>query len=235
VKNYLVLIGFDWERSKTLQNAIELLFGSRYQFLYINQVPVILKSDEKIKLVFIIYLEKDSISARKNIWQIKVRFENYPFILCSENRDIANLAWQINSIHFLPFPLSRRSIALMINKTEQFFTPHQNKIKFNFQGGCDIISPEDICYCSGDGNYTRIFLKGSRIIMLSKKIKEISVVLAPFPDLVRIGKSFIVNINNIHRVDELEVSFRGLDGKSAIPFSPLYLKRIKEQLLWLAN
>jgi DNA-binding LytR/AlgR family response regulator len=235
VKKYLVLNGFDWERSRIIQQSIGLLFGSKYQFLHISQVPAILKSEEKVKLVFIIYIEKDSISTRKLIWQIKVRFENHPFILCSENRDIANLAWQINSIHFLPYPLSRRSIALMVNKAEQLLTPHQSKIKFNFQGGCDIISPEEICYCAGDGNYTRIFLKGTRIIMLSKKIKEISAVLSPFPDLVRIGKSFIVNINNIQRVDELEVSFRGLEGKNAIQFSPLYLKRIKEQLLWLVN
>jgi DNA-binding LytR/AlgR family response regulator len=198
-------------------------------------VPELLDIELNFKLVFIIFIEKDSISSRKLIWQIKARFENRPIILCSENRDIANLAWQINSIHFLPFPLSRRSLALMIKKVEQELTPIKSKIKFNFQGGCDIISPDEICYCSGDGNYTRIFLKGSKVIMLSKKMKEVSAVLSPFPDLVRIGKSFIVNINNIQKVDDLEVSFSGLEGKNAIQFSPIYLKRIKEQLLWLVN
>ena len=235
MKKYLVLIGFDTEKSNNIQESIEYLFGQKYHFVSINRVPEILKPELNIKFVFIIFVEKDSIATRKFIWQIKVRFENFPFILCSENRDIANLAWQINSIHFLPFPLSRRSIALMIQKVEQELTHNQSKIKFNFQGGCDIISPEEICYCAGDGNYTRIFLKGSKVIMLSKKIKEISAVLSPFPDLVRIGKSFIVNINNIQRVDDLQVSFRGLEGKNAIQFSPIYLKRIKEQLLWLVN
>lgn len=235
MEKYLVQIGFDRERSKYFQESVELLFRQKYQFIHVARVPEILKTEINFKLVFIIFVEKDSIANRKLIWQFKIRFENQPFILCSENRDIANLAWQINSIHFLPLPLSRRSVALMIQKVEQELAPSQSKLKFNFQGGCDIISPEEICYCAGDGNYTRVFLKGSKVIMLSKKIKEIAAVLSPFPDLVRIGKSFIVNINNIQRLDDLEVSFKGLEGKNAIQFSPIYLKRIKEQLLWLVN
>lgn len=232
---HFVLIGFDRENSKNIQNSIEYLYGQKYQFVHISQVPELVNTEKNFKLVFFVFVDKDSLNARKKIWQLKVRFEDKPLILCSEDRNVANLAWQINSIHFLPFPLSRRSLAMAIKKVELVLTPDQHKIKFNFQGGFNIVSPEEICYCAGDGNYTRIFLKGTKMVMLSKKLKDISAILAPFPDLVRIGKSFIVNINNIQRVDDLVVSFRGLDEKNAIKFSPVYLKRIKEQLLWLVN
>jgi len=235
VKKYLALIGFDSEKSRYIQELIVYLIGDKYQFISISKATEILSTDNSARIALLVYIENDSISSRKFIWQIKVKFNNVPLIISSENRDVANLAWQISSIHFLPFPLSRRGIALMMKKTEFELTQNYSKIKFNIQGGFEIISPDEICYCAGDGNYTRIFLKSSRVIMLSKKIKEISEVLLPFPDLVRIGKSYIVNINNIQKLDNQCVTFMGLKEMNRIQFSPIYIKRIKEQLLWLLN
>lgn len=235
MKKNLVIIGFSHANSIILQESIISLYGNKFQFIPFGQATTYMAENPAEKLIFLIYLDRDDISARKNLWQLKMRFENQPVILCSDDRVIANLAWQSNSLHFLPFPLSRRSLALMIAKIEFTLTPEQNKIKLNYQGGFNIITPGEICYCVGDGNYTKIFLRGTKMVMLSKKIKDISTMLAPFPDLVRIGKSFVININNIVRVDNSAVIFRGLDDKNAINFSPVYLKRIKEQILWILN
>ncbi len=67
---------------------------------------------------------------------------------------------------------------------------------------------------------------------MTKKIKEMNLKFAPFPFLVRVGKSFIVNLENILKVDESSVSFCGYDKLTRIELSQIYLKRIKEQMLW---
>jgi DNA-binding LytR/AlgR family response regulator len=106
------------------------------------------------------------------------------------------------------------------------------KISFNYLGGCYIFSANQICFCKGDGNYTNLFLKDSRKILVSKQLKDVQEKFSACPGLVRVGKSYIINLDNIQKIDEHKVTFNTLKSQLHIKFSPIYLRRVKEQVLW---
>lgn len=228
----LLLINFNIENFNTIQKAVNLIFEENYSTIKINRMDEIPRENLNSLSVFLIFIENDNLNSRKLIWVLKTRYPQVETVICSENISLAQLAWQINASFFLHFPVSRIGLTNMIQRVEKSLEIEPKKIRFNLQGGFELISASDICFCKGDGNYTTIYLKGDKKIVMTKKIKEMNLKFAPFPFLVRVGKSFIVNLENILKVDESSVSFCGYDKLTRIELSQIYLKRIKEQMLW---
>ena len=90
--------------------------------------------------------------------------------------------------------------------------------------GFRLTDPSDIIYCQADGHHTRIFLTGNQMIDVSKKLKEVGVLLEE-EVFVRIHHSTIINLShlkeyikapsNLVRMSdgaELGVSLRKKDG-----------------------
>jgi len=64
--------------------------------------------------------------------------------------------------------------------------------------GFDFILIEDIIRCEAQGPYTRIFIKGSKSILVSKPLKEYETLL-PDTIFLRIHNSHLVNLNYIKK------------------------------------
>lgn len=60
--------------------------------------------------------------------------------------------------------------------------------------GFTVVNPEDIIRCESDRNYTFIFLKDGRRILVSRTIKEYDEMLAEF-NFFRIHQSHLINLN----------------------------------------
>jgi len=65
--------------------------------------------------------------------------------------------------------------------------------------------------------------------MITKKLKEVESPLAPFAGIERIGKSFIINLRNIKRIEQQGIEFMGPE-KIKLSLSDTYTKRIKNLL-----
>ena len=226
-------LGFKHEIAENLKNLTEAMYGNKYVSIQIAYVFDLKKIDAKVENTIIIYIEELSLEQRRFIWQFRINYPIIQMIFCSKDFMVANFSWQCNAAFFLPYPFSRRAVALMYKKIEEKYSTTRLKVKLNYQGGFDIVTSDDICFCEGDGNYTTVHLLNSKSVLLSKKIKDIFQKLSPFPEIVRIGKSYIVNVENITRVDDMKVHFKGMNNNSSsIILSPVYLKRLKEHLLW---
>ena len=226
-------LGFRPEIAENLKNLTEAMYSHKYTSVQIAYVSDLKKIDAHVENTIIIYIEELSLEQRRFIWQFRINYPIIQMIFCSKDLMVANFSWQCNAGFFLPYPFSRRAVALMYQKIEEKYSSARLKVKLNYQGGFDIVTSDDICFCEGDGNYTTVHLRNSKSVLLSKKIKDIFQRLSPFPEIVRIGKSYIVNVENITRVDDLKVHFKGLNNNtSSIVLSPVYLKRLKEHLLW---
>ncbi|MDP3914244.1 MAG: LytTR family DNA-binding domain-containing protein [Bacteroidota bacterium] len=226
-------LGFKPDTAENLKNLTAAMYGNKYTSVPIAYVPDLKKIDAKVENTIIIYIEELNLEQRRFIWQFRINYPIIQMIFCSKDLMVANFSWQCNAVFFLPYPFSRRAVALMYQKIEEKYTAARLKVKLNYQGGFDIVTSDDICFCEGDGNYTTVHLRNSKSVLLSKKIKDIFQRLSPFPEIVRIGKSYIVNVENITRVDDMKVHFKGLNNNStSIVLSPVYLKRLKEHLLW---
>lgn len=229
----IYFLGFEADTAEELKKLTCAIFGTKYNIEQIRYISELKKIDSKTEQVVILYIEKLNLEQRKFIWQFRTNYPLVKMVLCSKDLLVANFSWQINVLFFLPHPISRRAVSLMYKKIEESFSSPKIRIKLNYQGGFDLVTSDEVCFCEGDGNYTTVHLTNSKSVMLSKKIKDIFQRLSPFPEIVRIGKSYIVNINNIIRIDESTVYFKAQNNNSSsFKLSPVYLKRLKEHLLW---
>jgi DNA-binding LytR/AlgR family response regulator len=228
----IYLLGFDHEIAETLLKFIEAMYANKYNPIFLNYVHDLKKIESTTENTVIIFIKELSLEQRRFIWQFRTNYPSTHVVFCSNNMMVANFSWQSQAVFFLPHPFSRRAIALMFQKIEKEYATPKLRIKLNYQGGFEIVTSEDICFCEGDGNYTTVHLRNTKSVLLSKKIKEIYQKLSPFPEITRIGKSYIVNIDNILKIDDMKVHFKGINNQStSFALSPVYLKRLKEYLL----
>lgn len=229
----IYFLGFEAEAAEELKKLTCAIYGTKYCIEQIKYVNELKKIDSKTEQVVLIFIEKLNLEQRRFIWQFRTNYPLAKMVFCSKDQFVANFSWQCNVVFFIPFSPSRRAVSLMYKKIEADFSAPKIRIKLNYQGGFDLVTSDDVCFCEGDGNYTTVHLTNSKSVMLSKKIKDIFQRLSPFPEIVRIGKSYIVNINNIIRIDESTVYFKSQNNSvSSCKLSPVYLKRLKEHLLW---
>lgn len=72
----------------------------------------------------------------------------------------------------------------------------KSKILIPLQDGFEVINKANIMYCEADDNYTKIYLKGGKMHMVSKTLKHFEDVLGT-ENFIRIHKSYLVNVNAI--------------------------------------
>ncbi len=228
----ILLLGFTLDTVEKLRLSTEAMFSGKIKLNRINSLIDLRKVEPEKENTILIHIKELNLEQRRFIWQFRINYPQSLMVFCSEDFYVANFSWQSQAVFFLPLPASRRAIALMVKKIEENRKVPKPKIKLNYQGGFDLVNSDDICYCEGDGNYTKIFLRNSKSILLSKKLKVIFQKLSPFPEIIRLGKSYIVNTDNIVKIDENMVCFKG-QNVDFVKFhlSPVYIKRLKESLL----
>lgn len=232
----IYLLGFSVDVAEILKLSINAMFAGKINLIRINFLHELNKIDSEKESIILIHIQELNLEQRKFIWQFKINFSQSLLIFCSKDFLVANFSWQSQAVFFLPLPASRRGIALMMKKIEEKRKTPKLRIKLNYQGGFDLVNSEDICFCEGDGNYTTIHLKNTKSILLSKKLKFIYQKLSPFPEIIRLGKSYIVNTENIIKVDENKVYFKGQNTDTVkFQLSPIYIKRLKEHLLMFSS
>lgn len=82
-----------------------------------------------------------------------------------------------------------------------------------------VVEISDILYCRSDNSYTTFFLKDGLHILVSKNIKEFSRLLADYL-FMRVHRSYLVNLQNVIRVDKSDGGFVVMKNNKEIPISP---------------
>jgi len=72
----------------------------------------------------------------------------------------------------------------------------KKRITINTDGKLLFLDVDDIIYIESDGNYSTLFLKDQKKIVVTKKLKEVNAIL-PEHYFFRIHNSFIINLNKI--------------------------------------
>ncbi len=80
------------------------------------------------------------------------------------------------------------------------------------------IQPKEILYCKADGNYTEIFLNNNKKEMLSKKIKNVEMLINN-NSFYRVHNSYLVNIKYVKELVKTGASYLVLEDQTKIPIS----------------
>lgn len=84
--------------------------------------------------------------------------------------------------------------------------------------------PSEIIRCEGESNYTKFYLEGGKMLMVSHTLKDYESILTDY-GFVRVHKSHLVNMKNVARMDR--DGFIWLHNGQSIPVS----RRRKEEVL----
>lgn len=147
-------------------------------------------------------------------------------VLVSSFAEIAVLAWRLNCYYFIQLPFNMVEIRKCIEMAS-----NRKTFSLSLKDGSTThyISESEVNFLKADGNYTSLHLKGGRRILVSKKLKYFESIFSEVPGIVRIGRSFILNLRHILAIDDQLIRFQGAQSEQ-LKLSSRYISRIKKLL-----
>jgi two-component system LytT family response regulator len=122
----------------------------------------------------------------------------------------------------VPIP---QQLQLLLEKLKQPTQPI-SKIALPTIEGLQMIAIDNIIYCESDDNYTRIFLKNKKKLLVTRSLKELEEMLESY-SFLRIHRSYLANLNETEKYIKGEGGYLIMSDGSHIDVS----KNRKELLL----
>ncbi len=93
--------------------------------------------------------------------------------------------------------------------------PSTKRIGINCDGKIVFLSPNEIIYCEGDGNYTSIFLEDGQKLFITQTLKKLEEKLDG-PEFFRVHNSYIINLTKVREYFKTD-SYVVLSNDKQIP------------------
>ncbi len=106
---------------------------------------------------------------------------------------------------------------------------HSKKLVLKNSDSLHIIDISDIYFCQSDNSYTTFYFEGKEKIVVSKSLKDYESLLSEF-DFFRIHQSFLVNLNQVKKVDKSNGGFIIMKNLKQIPVSSRQMKKLVDLL-----
>ncbi len=167
-------------------------------------------------------------SDRISISNIKKLFPEIKICLCS-NKSFALQAWQLHVFHFVPHPTTNISLEDTYKKYVSGLGGVDKELKVKTKEGIVRIPFKMINYLQAKGNYTRISLRGGKMILETKQLGQYEYFSEIDLNMKRLNRSYMFNMSNIKVAGEQSVGFYGTDKK--LELSKSLAKLIRRTLL----
>lgn len=93
-----------------------------------------------------------------------------------------------------------------------------SKISVPISGGYQFVEVENIMYCESESNYTNMFFQDGNSLLISKTLKTLEKLLAPFY-FIRVHKSFLINPNYLIQYSRTGGGYVIMKNQKKIPVS----------------
>jgi two-component system LytT family response regulator len=141
---------------------------------------------------------------------------NFHLIFTTSYDQYALKAFRFSAVDYLLKPVDRgelqKAVQKVLKQTEKLVAEQihillqkanhpanaHNKIALPTMEGLQMIAIDTILYCESDDNYTRVILKNTKKIVVSRTLKEIEEMLEDH-SFIRVHRSYLVNINEIEK------------------------------------
>ena len=188
-----------------------------------------------ISIDFIYFFQKDDgIKSRLSLRKLVAKENPLKTILVSPY-NLSELAWKANLFHFIQYEKDNVESSIENLRDKMFFIKSVEKIpkklKMKHSNGFDIIDIGNILYCKGDGNYSTIYMDDFKKKVYTIQLHKLNIFLSKYPNIERIGKSFIINLNEIQAIKKDHIVFLN-DETKILHLSELMVSRIKKKLIW---
>lgn len=161
----------------------------------------------------------------------QVNKRDFAVIFTTAYNEFAIDAIKKRAIDYLTKPIDTDDLIEAVKKIEDFknnlltrdaleeslLSHHDQRIKISVDGKLLFLDADEIIYCEGDGNYTKIFLEANKKLFVTKKLKEVEELL-PKSCFFRVHNSYIINLRKVKAYYKTE-AYVELSNQKKIPVS----------------
>ncbi len=151
----------------------------------------------------------EGIEERKKIREHLLHY-SAPIIILSDSPELAKTAWKINAAYYVDIAATDWLNELK-NGFERFLYNNSGlyaqKIEIPSIKTHDYLNPNEITFIKAAGNYSDIHMVNGSKIVATKKLKEMELFFKSFDFIERFGKSIILNLNTISKIQEKRIFF----------------------------
>lgn len=144
-----------------------------------------------------------------------IRFSALDYLLKPIDKD--ELIRAIAKIHAKPVPTINQQFDILLEKLSDKPVKLQ-KIALPSLEGFELVQLESILRCEADSNYTYVYLKTGRKLLVSRTLKEIEELLEGH-SFLRVHHSHVVNLNEIERYVRGEGGYLIMSDNSSVTVS----------------
>lgn len=172
---------------------------------------------------------------------------NFHIIFTTSYDQYALKAIRFSALDYLLKPVDREELKKAVQKAEermQIPIPQQlqllmqklkhpsqqiNKVALPTIEGLQMIPIVSIIYCESDDNYTNLFLKSKRKILVTRSLKEMEEMLESY-SFLRVHRSYLVNLNEIEKYIKGEGGYLMMSDGSTIDVSKTRKELLMQKL-----
>lgn len=173
---------------------------------------------------------------------------NYVTIFITAYENYAIKAFKTNALDYLLKPIDIEELINAVDKVRKKINSSKNLITNNLEevifnslnsnnkrlavstfDGVIMIDTNDVIYLEADSNYTNVYMKDNKKILISKTLKYFEDSL-PKASFFRVHKTFIININTIVKYLNSDGGYIILSNNSKIPISRSKKAELMEKL-----
>jgi len=214
-----LVYAINFKDGRQLADSLEALLNVEVRF----DIP------EKEEKPFVLYYMPDN--SPEEVLKLRKQLQRYGssnFVLASEKLEASLLAWRLNCLYFILMPLNTVELkkAIARHQEEQTAQKTEQNIQFRDEQGIHNVRVSDILFIKADGNYSHLHLKDDKRMVVSKQIQFIDQMLSDDASLVRIGRSFMINLSAIRKIEKGLIGF--YESSNQLKLSAVYIKRVKK-------
>lgn len=162
---------------------------------------------------------------------------DFDLVFTTSYDEYALRAFKVNAVDYLLKPIDREELIKAVSKirtqplhqplAEQlqnllhsYLAPNSSpaRVALPSSDGLQFIAPENILSCESEDNYTHIRLKEGQKLLISITLGDVEQMLPP-NSFVRVHRSFLVNLKEIHKFIRRDGGYLVLSDGSEIPVS----------------
>lgn len=172
-----------------------------------------------------------------------LKFRDFDLIITTAYDNYAIRAFKEQAVDYLLKPIdsddllksvervkahkNKNSLGFEVRKVLESITPElpKKRVALPLSGKTIFVDSQDIIYCKSSGNYSEVFFRDKKKVMLAKKLKDIEGFINNSL-FCRVHNSYLVNINYVKEFIKKDGQYLILEDRTSIPVS-----RSKRELL----
>lgn len=137
-------------------------------------------------------------------------------VFVTASKDYALDAYEVEATQYLVKPLSEKKLFSLLDRfLEEIEEERKRYILLRIEGMVQRIAVDDIVYCEAQGKIQYVHFANGTQCMLRTTMAKIVEMLSPYPEFMRVGIAYLVNMEHIECISKMEIQMDS--GKKIYP------------------